>query len=240
MKVCDDFILGRKKITSKRRKATSQFKTEADLVSATRDWLVADGWTVYFEVAPWGAGAARADIVAVRGDIVSIVECKMSLSLALLDQCNDWCKYAHFVWASVPGGKRNRFAHKIAEWLGVGIILVGTRYDKNQHKIGLHSKLNRKAVTKEIVKVLCEGQQNTDPGASHSFVTPFRSTCNNLIEKIKLAGGKILVKDAMHSLKHHYRGPASARSSLVKRAKQGFIPGVSLLEENRKLYFIKM
>lgn len=214
------------------------FKNESELVSATRDWLVADGWEVYFEVAPWGAGAQRADIVAVRDGIISVVECKMSFTLSLLEQCDSWKKHAHYVWASIPYGRRNKFALKIAEWMGIGLLMISGSSGHRENRVCLEPSLFRKASTKAIRKSLHEDQKQTAPGASHSFITPFRNTCNNLIRLVSSKGGKMLVKSAIDGISHHYGSSSVARSSLVKRTEQGIIPEISVVREGRSLYFV--
>jgi hypothetical protein len=225
-------------LARKHKPPVKLFKSEAELVSATSKFLIADGWNVYFEVAPWGAGAQRADIIATKDDIITVVECKMSLSLSLLDQCDQWRKYANLVWAAVPGGKRNKFAHKIADWLGVGIITVGHKHDPSVHRVALSPRMVRDINTKPISKVLCESQKLTTPGASHGFVTPFKTTCDELIARVRSAGGRILVRNAVNGLKHHYKSTSSARSSLITHVERRIISELRVIQEDGQAYFV--
>lgn len=218
--------------------AHKAFKSEAELVEATRDWLVAEGWDVYFEVAPWGPGAKRADIIATKGDLVTIVECKMSLSLAVLSQCNDWKNRAHYIWASIPGARKNDFSIKITEQLGIGLVMIGSRFSKKGARVLLQPAFCENPELRKIRRVLTESQKQVAAGANGGFNTPFRMTCNDLIALVQTSGGKINVKDAVAGIKHHYRSASSAKNSLVKRTEQGIIPGISVIREGSDVFFV--
>lgn len=67
---------------------------EERIGAAVAEWLRAAGWQVYAEVVgPWGK--QRPDIVAVKDEIVWIVECKVRLSFRLIQQAWDWETWAH-------------------------------------------------------------------------------------------------------------------------------------------------
>jgi hypothetical protein len=227
-----------------RHRRWHEFKSEAELVAATGEWLRADGWSCFYEVAPWGSGAARADIVATRGPLLAVVECKMTLGLAVLEQCETWLEYAHVIWAAVPWGGRSHLVERVAEWLGVGIAKIGRGYSGATDgecltgSVEVHAALRRKVNHERIRRHLSESAANHQPGNNHSFSTPYTETCARLLGIVTEAGGRIAAKDAIGKLQHHYRGGAAcARSVLVRRAEAGQVSGLRIAREGRAVFF---
>lgn len=212
------------------------FTTEADLVKYAGEWLRADGWETYFEVAPWGAGAARADIVATRGPLLAVVECKMALSLAVLDQCETWTRFANFVWAAVPSGKRGAFACRMAARLGFGVLQLCRPSFHGSSEELVEPTFNRR-IDPRLRSALNDSQKQTHPGAASGYSTPFRSTCTRLIAAVRVAGGRLPVKEAMSGLRHHYSSNACARSSLIQCTERGVVPGLRLVRDGRAILF---
>lgn len=211
------------------------FKSEAELVEATRDWLRADGWDCYFEVAPWGSGAARADIVATRGPLLAIVECKLTLSMALLDQCRHWARFAHVTWASVPWIDATELQLEVCELVGCGLVTFG-RFSDSGGTVQRGPTLRRNVDHARIRRHLGEAQAATRPG-SVSFATPFTATCTRLRALVRAQGGRIAVKEAIGQLEHHYTSPACARASLISRAEAGVVDGVRVVREGKAVFF---
>lgn len=211
------------------------FKSEAELVEAARDWLRADGWDCYFEVAPWGAGAARADLVATRGPLLAIVECKLTLSLALLDQARHWARYAHITWAAVPWCSPTALQLDVCELVGCGLVGFG-RFSDSGGSVKRAPTLRRRVDDAKIRRHLGEAQAATRPG-SVSFSTPFTATCTRLRALVRAQGGRIAVKEAISQLEHHYTSPACARSSLISRAEAGVVDGVCVVREGKAVFF---
>lgn len=210
------------------------FTTEAQLVERAAEWLRADGWDVHFEVAPWGAGAARADLVGVRGPLLAVVECKLSLSLAVLEQCQTWTRFAHLVWAAVPRGKRNGFALQVADWMGTGIMSLG---EEGWARSVLQLPRLRRGIDAKLKRALNEDQKRTVPGTNSGYSTPFRETCTRLLVAVRDAGGRLAVKAAMADLRHHYSSAACARASLIERTERGVVPGLSIERSGRDVFF---
>lgn len=236
----------------------SVWKDEAELVSATVDWLQAEGWETYCEVAPWGSGAPRADVVATRGALTAVVECKLSLGFPVLEQCRGWVGKAHLVWASVPA-PRAPWPHglraEFTRWLGVGVVSPVHPIDRPSEemlkryqrrvgwdgpsvKVTVAPRFFRRADDAKIRGSLDEAQKTTSPGAGHGFVTPFTQTCQRLYDAVRNAtGGRLAVKDAIARVKHHYSSSACARSSLVTRTQDGVVPGLKVVREGRRVFF---
>ena len=70
---------------------------EERLAAAVALWLRGQGWATYHEVVVPAAGKRRADIVAVKGDEVWIVECKAALGWPVIGQALEWREWADFV-----------------------------------------------------------------------------------------------------------------------------------------------
>lgn len=216
------------------RRIRTGFDSEAQLVECAAEWLRSDGWICYFEVAPWGSGASRADIVATRGHLLAVVECKLTLSLQLLEQCRFWIKYAHITWAAVPWRDASALQTDVCELVGCGLVGFG-RFDRGGY-VELAPQLRRRVDHERIRRHLGEAQASTKPGSS-SFSTPFTATCTRLIGIVREAGGRIAVKEAISKLDHHYTSPACARSSLISRAEAGIIKGLRVAREGKAVFF---
>lgn len=210
------------------------FKSESQLVEAARDWLRADGWDCYFEVAPWGSGAARADIVATRGPLLAVVECKLTLSIGLLEQCRGWNRFAHITWAAVPWCDPSSLQEDVCELVGCGLVGFG-RFERGGSVLRVPT-LRRRVDHARIRRHLGEAQAATQPGSS-SFSTPFTATCTRLRTIVREQGGRIAVKEAISKLDHHYSSPACARSSLISRAEAGVVDGVRVVREGKAVFF---
>jgi len=101
-------------------------KTEIQIAEQVVDWLEGRGWDVYQEV-QFHQMSKVADIVAVGGEELWIVECKTSFGLAVLDQAYSWHVTMRSV--AVPFTRTRR----VQSWLDVardyyqvGVIEVDT------------------------------------------------------------------------------------------------------------------
>src|SRR6185312_5261868 len=115
--------------------------TEAMLAATVSAFLAADGAEVFHEVTlEWKlrrqatvgngrpVGDGRADLAFLRGAVLGVVECKMSLSFELLAQAARWRDYAHEVWIAVPFAKMSEGRHEAFQvcrkHYGFGVIEV--------------------------------------------------------------------------------------------------------------------
>ncbi len=212
------------------------FSSEAALVAMTRDWLQVDGWSCFFEVAPWGAGASRADIVATKGPLLAVIECKLSLSLALLEQCEAWLKYAHVIWGATPFLNGGAFAGKVAKEWGFGLVELGQRWGRANSQITVQPRLRRRVEHERIRRHLGDAQANHKPGSNHSFATPYTATVAALLGIVTEAK-RIAVKDAIAQVRHHYSSSACARQTLMRDVEIGRIKGLRLAREGRTVFF---
>lgn len=194
----------------------SKIMKEEDLAKEVLDFLEKDGWNCYPE-AMLKYGHGRADIAAVKNNIFRIVEVKMSLSLALLNQANEWImtKGVDEVFIAVPNVRESRLVHEILQWKGIGKIIVPSRKGYPLHSLSI--KPARQQEIKEKIKEsmmgsLHDDMKNYKPGTQSGFSTPYNRTINLIEEFLKERGSATM--NEILSLKHHYSSRSSARSSL--------------------------
>lgn len=211
------------------RRRRRDFTTEAELVARAAEWLRTDGWECYFEVAPWGSGAARADIVGTRGSLLTVVECKLSLGWSVLQQCETWLRYAHLVWAAVPFADSRGMPERVAEILGIGVLRVSA--EEWARKVTAHAGFRRRVDTEKLRGALCQAQRDTTPGSRGAYATPFQATCSALRAAVKDAGGRLAAKEAIAGLRHHYSNASCARRSLIERTERGVVEGLRIARE---------
>jgi hypothetical protein len=207
--------------------------TETELARPVVAWLQDFGWDIYQEVQTRGGG--RADIVAVRGILVFVVEVKASLSLRLLDQAVEWLAQAHYVAIATPPVRTGFFVHRCLRDLGIGRF--HSRAGCGGEGCDLHepAELHRWAEPKRIRAVLHESQKTAIAGSNGGgYWTPFRQTCTALVEFVSANPGCTL-KAAIDGIRHHYSSPASARNSLRDWILRGKIPRLTYDEQTRTL-----
>lgn len=219
--------------------------TEVDLAKKVVTWLTDLRWDVYQEVQIRRSGSI-ADIVAVQGKRVWVIECKKSMSLQLLGQAEEWKRFAHMVSVAIPHGNRNSKARFMAalvlERFGIGELLVGSgppdAYGPTVQE-RLAPALSRKAQANDILDCLTE-EHKTYAEAGNSKgrrYTPFAATCDTLVRYVKRNPG-CSMKEAVEGIPHHYASPQSARISLAKWIDAGIISGIEVrFEGRRKMLF---
>lgn len=99
---------------------------EQALAQHVIDWLEAQHWDVYQEVPLHGGGSKTADIVAVRNGLVWVIECKTTLSLAVMAQASSW--NVHLRSIAVPWAKRGYDERNTAERICRNFLQVGVLY----------------------------------------------------------------------------------------------------------------
>jgi hypothetical protein len=210
------------------------YKTEAELGTAVQGWLSQSGWDVYPEVTG-GGGEARADLVAVCGPLLWVVECKMHFGLEVLGQAHRWRDRAHYVSIAVPQMPRDSgFARLAAVTFGIGIIVATPPRWKGE-RLGWSVRapdFNRRASVTGLRSLLHVGQKAFTAGAQSGFYTPYQGTCQALRELLDQHPEGLPVKEAIAGIEHHYRKDGTARAALMKWARWGRVPGVVLVEGN--------
>lgn len=211
--------------------------SEEHFAAAVVAHLEADQWEVYQEVGN-GGGSNRADIVAQRGSLIMVVECKLTASLVLLDQALEWQDNAHLVTVAYPTKSRSRsFDRACRDW-GIGQIGVdsdgGVYYPRR-------GRLNRYPRDIHRLRRLLVPERKTFAKAGNArgqSFTPYAETCRCVLEVVKQSPG-ISMKELMEKIKghHHYANDQSARSSLLKWGLKGSIRGVKVVREGKRIQF---
>lgn len=141
--------------------------TEVELAAEVIRWLQDEGWTVYQEVEVY-QGGERADIVAVKGSVVSVIECKLTLTLDLIAQAEHWLGWAHMVSVATPRfmgrSRARRCGVKLLTMLGIGQITVDEPWSviegECRVRVSRKAKRRRKLPHVETLRgVLCPEHQ---------------------------------------------------------------------------------
>lgn len=203
----------------------SRSGSEQELAKLVVAWLQAQHWDVYQEVSS-GLLNARADIVAVQGDLSWIIEAKMSLSLELIAQAVDWLGWGNFVSIAIPSSRsraRGRaYAKQLLRKRGIGIIeLSGDDL--------LHQYAPRKfrRIRRPITELLCDAQKTMAQAGSAKggYATPFALTCQAAKRFVQGHPG-CTMRELVDGIDHHYMCDITARSCLNRWIGTAKIPNV--------------
>lgn len=216
--------------------------SESELARAVVAELQAQGYETYEEVEA-ARGAARADIVGLRGPLVVIVECKVSMGLAVLEQCVNWRGSAHMVIAATGYSRTNRAADRLMRFDGIGHWRVGSdAFVREDIAPRLHRKADVARLRARCLPENKTGGMFAQAGSTTGgHFTPFRATAMALREIVSKQPG-LSLRDALAQTKHHYSSAKSAMSSLPGLIRSGVVQGVRLEVEGRalKLYPVAM
>lgn len=209
-------------------------ESEAVLAQAVVGWLREYHWEVYQEVQIYSGGSV-ADIVAVQGRLVWVIECKKTLCFELLGQGENWTEHAHYTSVCVPrvADRVIGLTTKILNLTGMGLV----RADEYGRVWEAHKpRINRRADATTLLKALREehktfAQAGTDSGRRW---TPFLDTCSKIRKRVEELPG-IEMRELIASVETHYATPASARANIKVWAEAGKIPGVKIIRAGRRL-----
>jgi len=201
--------------------------TETQLASTVRRHMVADGWDCFAEVQMY-QNDKRADLVAVLGSRVAVVETKLSLSFEVLSQALRWLGTAHHVIVAVPEpknimGRRQEFLEDYLGAKGIGLWWVCDAdqgivdgYDPSRIREMVRPALHRYAheESKKLRAVLVPEMRETSAGAKVGGIasTPFKRTCLELRRYVSGHPGTS-ISDAIQGIRHHYSSETSAKGS---------------------------
>jgi len=209
---------------------------EEKLAARVVSWLKAQHWDVYQEVQKVRYGPV-ADIVGSMGDLRWVVECKTTLSLALLEQALMWERQAHFISIAIPHSRsasRGRAAaRRFCDQNGIGMLAVSSC----DIKVYTRPAMRRYAESWQ----LHEAQKTYAPAgtASGRHWTPFAETCDQLRALLRINPG-LPLSDALAKIQHHYASESTARATISHylRKRHGVVKGIVCRREGRylKLY----
>lgn len=206
--------------------------SEADIASVVVAWLEALGGDVYQEVEiPGGV----ADIVTLIRAEAWIVEVKTSLSLALLMQARARRELASRVYVAAPHSRTLRDFSGVADELGIGVLVVSPSLYGDDPRVEERVSSRRWNRRPERLRGLLRPGHKTHAKAGAASAagrwTPFRDTCDQLARLVKANPG-VTLKSAIAQIKHHYRTPSSARSSIAHWVARGKVPGVEIVKSD--------
>lgn len=212
---------------------------EADVAAPVVKFLERQGLDVYQEVDVIGGVA---DIVALKGDEVWVIEVKSSWSLDLLDQCITRKRVAHRVWAAVPQGRGWTSRAYLFHLLGIGTLRVRESWRHvgvlEVEQSGPEPALNEPE-WKRLRESLRDGHKTHARAGTASAAgryTEFRATSEALAAYVAERPG-VSVKEAVASIEHHYASAASARNHLVDWVERGKIAGVRVARDDAGTWF---
>ncbi|MCK9520744.1 MAG: hypothetical protein M0R74_17230 [Dehalococcoidia bacterium] len=214
-----------------------KFDAETELGKQAVALLTGLGWDVYQEVEIRGQVA---DVVAVMGNLRWIVECKLSLSLAVMGQALEWLPIAHYVSVAIPCTKqRNTKARTAAisflRWKGIGLIELSKTRRSGLRSITVEPRLNRKAHT-DFIKLNERQKTYADAGSPNGHWTPFQETCDQVRRLVAQRPG-IILKELIDKISHHYQSKSTARACISRYAKAGIIKGIRCERDGGSLRF---
>ena len=204
-------------------------RVETDVARPIVGWLEDLQWDVYQEVAL----GARADIVALQGPLIWVIEVKTTLTFDVVEQAHNWLDHAHYVSIAVPWARTHRnMAQRVCRMLGIGMLEID-RPGRGGVHTRVPAKLGRSRVHKLYAKRLreaCRPECKTwgEAGNARSeFFSPFKGTCRAIVEHLT-KNGPTPIKDLVKGIEHHYATDASARGSIPRWVMDGKVPGVEL------------
>lgn len=222
------------------------FQSESDMAAVLVKWLRAEGHEVWQEVrVPIAYDMTSCDVMTMRGPAVHAIQCKLSMSLSLLDQALEWLRYANYVSVAVPAGSAHRYGNAVRDLLhrhGIGVFSVHYLTESEQKEgyreveIETQPKLHRFGplvekhgdwmdyIAKMRAMLKAIPQDYGVAGAKHtSRYSPFRATCDAVIDFVTKHPG-CTFKEMMTDLDHHYSSDATAKCCIRKWAGSPSLP----------------
>jgi hypothetical protein len=201
---------------------------ETDLAKAVIAWLCEQRWDVYQEVnLQWGSETA--DIMAVQGPLLWVIECKTSAGLAVIEQAYRWTREkVNFVSIAVP--RISRMGLTICKRFDIGVITTADGVHEN-----LRASLMRRSSAGMRAKLRPEHKTYAEAGNNKGLRwTPFQATCSEVLRAVRANPG-ITFKEMIKQIDDHYASPASATNCLRRWIKAGIVKGVKFGDEKRPL-----
>lgn len=214
--------------------------TEIELAKKLILWLQDQQWDIYQEVS-LGYGQPTADIVALRNGMTWVIETKMNISLALMEQAHKYIWLSNYVSIAIPAnpywksGLRKRqkgqnFADLILQHFGIGKLTVG----ENDIREIVAPRLRRVHQILNIKSYLVSMQKTHAPAgnAEKRKWTPFQETVNNIIDYVRLHPGATL-KEVINSIDHHYASSVTAKTYIAQWIHKGIIKNLEIEKKGK-------
>lgn len=208
-------------------------KTEAEIARFVVEELQRQGYVTYEEVS--GKLSKRADIVAVRGPVTAVIECKRALSLRFLDQLTPWLSFANVTIGAYQSGRVGPAVGRYCRSEGIGLWAV---HPPEEIVEKVAPRIFRQAGVNWLRDALCDEQRSGEYAQAGSmgggYFTPFRGTATALRRIVEKQPG-IELRAALQAMKHHYASEKSAMTSLPALIRKGVVQGIRLDDTERRL-----
>lgn len=217
---------------------------ETDLFFPVKEWLEERGYEVFSEVQSRYTGG-RADIVAVNGPSVSVVEMKTSLSLDVIAQAYRWKPYANYIYVAVPRS-RHRKLHGYASLFlkrdGIGLLEVD---DKQWTRVNdIIRAIFHRRIDDHIRESLVPQHKELPGGhAGGGYVTTYRLTIDRVKSYLRTCAlrnkndGWVTIKDILDHCETHYSAPKPSLSKALREFENDWC---ETKKEGGKLWFRKI
>lgn len=197
---------------------------ETDLFEPVKEWLEERGYEVYTEVTSSLAGG-RADIVAVSGPAVTVVEMKRSLSLDLLAQAVRWKLFSNYIYIAVPARRNNRVSGYVRGFLqreGIGLIEVVFPEAKSSYlqpyAINTERCRFNRRIDDHLRESLTEKHKELPGGhAGGGYVTTYSQTIDRVKDYLWRQGDWISMNDILDHCETHYASPKSSLAVALRK-----------------------
>lgn len=196
-------------------------RSESDFAALVVAWLRSQGWGVYEEVEH---RMTRADIVAVKGPLLHVVECKLAFGFPVLQQARRWLGRANLVSVATPATSRQgKLCEDVCAWLGIGWLV--DYYSDVAERVA--PKLWRRT-DPGLHKILRpEHQAYARAGSNGGYFSAWRATTERLKDLVAQEPG-LTMREIVDKLPHHYATAKSARSVLLRDIEIGRITGLRI------------
>lgn len=209
---------------------------EVELAEKVVAYLEEAGWDVYQEVA---YGGHVADIVAVvrsgKTKIIQVIECKTSLSLAVMSQAWFWRIHTNYCSVAVPKRRytnASSFAGIVCRRFGIGVIRAEDwRID---YDVAPSFRRKRSACLESLREEQKTYAKAGTNGGGH--YTPFKATCQNILKAVIKNPG-IQLKELIAELDHHYSNEPTAKSCVRHWVEVGKVAGVRGEKDGKSLRY---
>ncbi|MFG0330729.1 MAG: hypothetical protein ACF8PN_12640 [Phycisphaerales bacterium] len=195
--------------------------SEQDLAAHVVSWLERQGWDVYQEVKAGPFEGRIADIVAVRGAVVWVVECKRSLNLQVIAQADDWPVVRRSI--AIPALRVKRkdrlraFAERACARFEIGVLEVGLT-GSVVRRVPAPIRRAWLETSRKLREQLDTEHKSTAPAglAAGPRWTPYRRTMREALRVIRERPG-ITIAELMSVLEsHHYPTDFTARRAIAR------------------------
>ena len=186
------------------------------------EWLQEQHWDVYQEVQRY---SATADIVAIQGPLVWVIECKTSLTIGVMLQATMWT--VHYRSVAVPSAKHSKTrnaAYQVARnHFKVGVITVSPHSfaysDTAIEEVIAAPYMREYRKSALTLKDRLEPEHKTFApagSADGSKWTPYKRTIRDVRSFLEKNPGSTIRQIQEHITSGHYASPASCRGNLGK------------------------